>query len=41
LWELPLAVGLQLQHAALVANGAKTMPNADTIKRMIDEVANG
>lgn len=32
LWELPLARGLQYQHAALYANGAKTVATSATVE---------
>jgi hypothetical protein len=32
LWELPLARGLQYQHAALYANGAKTVPSGEAME---------
>ena len=38
LWRLPLSRGLQYQHAALYANGAKTVPNEAGMENELDEV---
>jgi hypothetical protein len=38
LWELPLSTGLQYQHAALYANGAKTVPSGETMKRQLADI---
>ena len=31
LWELPLSIGFQLQHAVIVMNGARTVESASTM----------
>ena len=38
LWRLPLSRGLQYQHAALYANGARTVPNAAGMANEMAEV---
>lgn len=37
-WELPLSRGLQYQHAALYANGAKTVPSDATTERQLADL---
>ena len=38
LWRLPLSRGLQYQHAALYANGARTVPNEAGMANEMAEV---
>jgi hypothetical protein len=38
LWQLPLSRGLQYQHAALYANGAKTVPTAASMASTLQEL---
>ncbi len=38
LWQLPLSRGLQYQHAALYANGAKCVPTAAALENQLSEL---
>lgn len=39
LWDLPLARGLQYQHAAICYNGGKTYPTTASMKAELIDVA--
>ena len=41
LWDMPLARGLQYQHAALCIAGAETVHTAESLERELDEVTHG
>ena len=37
LWELPMSRGVQYQHAALYANGAKVVPTGEALEKELAE----